>query len=164
MLRPETVPDDLLVVVRATPADREVAIATIADDAEESARIYVVAEADTIVILHGVSVFAHRNDVDVADVLRRFPFAPAYVAATVGRLRAGGFAVFPTGANVDHFDLQLVPARTVDDGPADRPSLVAAARRVLETPVNPGRILPTLAPRRSHDRTRHEPLVCAPGE
>jgi hypothetical protein len=114
------------------PSDRAVAVAAITDDAEESARVYVVAEADTNVILHGVSVFAHRNGVDVNDVLRRFPFAPSYVTATVGRVRDEGFEVLATGANVDHFDIQLIPARTVDDGPADRRSLVAAASRVLD--------------------------------
>ena len=132
MVRPDGPADDLLVVVRATPADRELAVAKIAEDAEESARVYVVAEGDTTVILHGVSVFAHRQGVEIADVLRRFPFAPFYAATTVGRLRAAGFPVLPTGGNLDHSDAQLVPSRTVEEGSAGADNLAEAAARMLD--------------------------------
>ena len=132
MLRAEDPPDDLLVVVRATPDDRRLAAVEIAHDAAESALVYVVADGDAHVILHGVSVFAWRGGVDAAEVLRRFPFAPRYVAVTVGTLRAARFPVLPTGANPDHFDVQLVPGRSPDDGSADAEQLADAARRMLE--------------------------------
>ena len=131
-MRPDDPPDDLFVVVRATPSRRDVAAAKIAEDAEESARVYAVVDGDGTVILHGVSVFAHRGDVDVADVLRRFPFAPSYVTTTVGALRGAGFPVLATGANPDHFDVQLVPGRPVEHGSADHATVVEAARRLLD--------------------------------
>ena len=84
MVRPEGSPDELLVVVRATPANRDVAVAKIADDAEKSARVYVVAEREAMVVLHGGSVCAHRDGVALVDLLRRFPVS----SARVGHRRA----------------------------------------------------------------------------
>ena len=132
MLRAEDPPDDLLVVVRATPGDRQLAEIKIAEDAAASALVYVVTDGAEQVILHGVSVFAWRDGVDAAEVLRRVPFAPSCGAVTVGALRVAGFPVLPTGANPDHFDVQLVARRSPADGPADAERLADAARRLLE--------------------------------
>jgi hypothetical protein len=40
--------------------------------------------------------------------------------------------VLPTGANPDHFDVQLVPGRDVESGPADLDTLIGAAARLLD--------------------------------
>lgn len=109
LVRAGETPHDLLLVVRATPADRSGAVNEIAEDAELSARQYVVEDASGITnMLFGVSVFAHRTGVAIVDVLARFVGAASYFEVTVGALRAGGFEVLPTGANVDHFDIQLL--------------------------------------------------------
>jgi hypothetical protein len=132
MLRDEAPPDDLLVVLRATPSDVDEAISEIADDAGESANVYVVTIDGRTELLHGVSVFAQRDGVGVNLVLERFAYAPRYCSARVGDLRGAGFEVLPTGANPDHFDVQLIPSRSVDGGPADRVSLLGAARRMVQ--------------------------------
>ena len=61
MLRTEGPPDDLLVVVRATQDDRQLAEVEIAHDGAESALVYVVADGDAQVIVHGVSVFTRQE-------------------------------------------------------------------------------------------------------
>lgn len=102
-------PHDLVLVVRATPADRDAAIAAMAEDAGLSARQYMVETTPGArEVLYGVSVFARRPGVDVATVVDRFIGAATYVEVTVGALRAAGFEVYPTGSNVDHFDIQLI--------------------------------------------------------
>ncbi len=53
-----------------------------------------------------------------------------------------GFEVLPTGANLDHFDVQLVPGRSVADGPADPAALVSAARLMIQVA---GELLPNPA-------------------
>jgi hypothetical protein len=132
MLRAEPPPDDLLVVLRATPLDVDQAVAEIAEDAGESASVYVVTFDDRTELLHGVSVFAQRDGIGVNLVLERFAYAPTYCSARVGDLRRAGFDVLPTGANRDHFDVQLIPGRSVDDRPADRVALLGAARRMVQ--------------------------------
>jgi hypothetical protein len=59
-------------------------------------------------VLYGVSVLGCTGDTERIDLLRRFPRAPAYVEARVGRLREAGFEVIPTGTDIHHFDVQLV--------------------------------------------------------
>lgn len=127
MVRTEEPPDDLIVVVRATPADPEIALEEIVADAAGSADVYLLEINGRSEILHGVSVFAHRDGTDVVAVLERFPFAPTYAAVTVGTLRAAGFEVLPTGANPDHYDVQLVGGLTEESGAAERTELHRAA-------------------------------------
>ncbi len=124
-------PHDLLVVIRAAPSDHNDAVDDIAEDAELSARNYTVETADgRREILHGVSVFARGPGVDVAVILDRFIGAPAYLEVAVGVVRAAGFEVYATGANPDHFDIQLIP-RPGDDMIASRDELRDAATRLL---------------------------------
>lgn len=114
----EEVPDDTVLVVRATPGDREQAVRSIAEDAGLSGEIYVIELVDGYrEVLHGVSVFARRPGVTVSEVLARFPVAPCYLETSSGRLRAAGFPVHPTGTNPDHYDVQLV-TRSERDRPA----------------------------------------------
>ena len=132
MLRAEAPPDDLLVVLRATPSDVDEAVTQAVKDAAGSALTYLVVIEGRAEILHGVSVFAHRDGVDARVVLHRFAFAPMYCAALVGVLRRAGFAVLPTGANVDHFDVQLVSGRSDEQGPVDQFTLASAAQLMIE--------------------------------
>ncbi len=105
-------------------------------DARYSGDTYALARTDgEREILYGVSVFAIRGDTTAADVLERFSASPNYLAVAVGKLRSAGFEVVATGANPDHFDVQLVrgvpadaPARTVDD--AELASRAAALLRL----------------------------------
>jgi hypothetical protein len=132
LVRSAAPPDDLLVVIRATPNDRSAAIDAIVATAAESAGTYVVTTPDgRVEVLVGVSVFALRPGVDPLDVLGRFPHAPAYAASTVGALRGAGFPVIPTGANPDHFDVQLIPDRPEGSEPG-APELRDAATRLLD--------------------------------
>lgn len=141
VLRPAETPDDLLVVIRATPASRDAALSSIAADARLSSKVYCVAVADHRVVLYGVSVFAHRRGTELAEVLARFPGAPAYVQARVGVLRAAGFEVLPTGTNPEHFDVQLISHVEEGAREPDDIDLFAAAVRLLdaagETRPNP---------------------------
>lgn len=83
---------DLLLVIRATPADREDAVVEMVEGAELSARQDVVeAATGSREVLYGVSVFARRPGVDVAAVVDRFIGAPAYFEVAIGALRAAGF-------------------------------------------------------------------------
>jgi hypothetical protein len=111
MLRADAVADDLVVVVRAAPASVEDAINDIAVDALESGQTYVVQnERGEREPLFGVSVFALRAGVPLIELLSRFDEAPSYLEAQVGALQSARFVVLPTGANVDHFDVQLLRA------------------------------------------------------
>lgn len=132
LLRADEPPNDLLVVIRATPADRELAIDEMVEDAELSSYQFVVeAVPGARELLYGVSVLARPPGVDVSAVIDRFSGAPAYIEATVGALRAAGFAVLPTGANLDHFDIQLVDGIREQDAPSGTEILRHAAARVL---------------------------------
>ncbi|HUP71343.1 MAG TPA: hypothetical protein VM142_16240 [Acidimicrobiales bacterium] len=132
LLRTDEPPHDLLVVIRATPADREAAIDEMVEDAELSSRQYVVeAIPKAREVLYGVSVFARRPGDDVAAVIDRFTGAPAFIEITIGALRASDFEALPTGANVDHFDIQLIAGIREQDPPAKTDSLRQAAARVL---------------------------------
>lgn len=114
----------------------------IAEDAAESANVYVITIGGRTELLHGVSVFAQRDGIGVNLVLERFAYAPRYCAARVGDLRRAGFEVLPTGANLDHFDVQLVPGRSVEDGPADPTALARAALLMIQVA---GELLPNPA-------------------
>jgi hypothetical protein len=142
MLRAEPPPDDLLVVLRASPTDVDEAVDEVAEDAEESANVYVVTISGRTELLHGVSVFAQRDGLGANLVLERFAYAPRYCSARVGDLRRMGFEILPTGANLDHFDVQLVPGRSVEDGPADPTALLSAARLMIQVA---GELLPNPA-------------------
>ena len=128
MLRSGDVPGDLVVVIRATLATRAEAVADIAKDARVSADTYVVGQGDEVELLYGVSVFARRPG--PRDVLERFVEAPTYLEVTVGVVRAAGFSVLPTGANPDHFDVQLVSGRP-ESQPAPEHDVAAAAARLV---------------------------------
>jgi hypothetical protein len=108
MVRPGPPPGDLVVVLRATPGSLEVAIEEVAAAALQSAAVYVVEDGPGRYLLFGVSVFAVPAGGTPAHVLDRFAAAPSYVEATVGALRVAGFPVIPTGANPDHYDVQLL--------------------------------------------------------
>lgn len=125
-------PHDLVLVVRATPADREGAIAAMVEDAGLSAGQYMVETAPgSRGVLYGVSVFARGPGVDVATVVDRFIGAPTYVGVMVGALRAAGFEIYPTGSNVDHFDIQLIGGVGEGDPAASPAEVREAAGRVL---------------------------------
>ena len=131
MVRSEGAPHDLLVVVRATPGVLAAAIDDVVATAAESAGTYVVPrQGGGLEVLFGVSVYALRPGIDPLEVLGRFPYAPAYVAATVGALAVAGFGVLPTGANPDHFDVQLLPGRS-EASAVGAAELRSAAERLL---------------------------------
>lgn len=126
-------PDDLLLVIRATPASRALAVEKIAEDAELSARIYLVElRQGERQLLYGVSVFAHRAGHELTEVLDRFPFAPMFIEAPVGVIRSAGCDVIATGENPDHFDVQLIPGVGERDAPPSRRELRAAAAQLLD--------------------------------
>lgn len=132
LVRSSEPPPDLLLVIRATPADRADAVAEMVEDAELSARQYVVeAVTGTREVLHGVSVFARRPGVDVVTVVDRFIGAPAYFEVAIGALRAAGFEIYATGTNADHFDIQLIGGIHPDDPSASSGAVQEAAARVL---------------------------------
>jgi hypothetical protein len=125
------VPHDLVVVIRASPASRAGAAEDVAEAARVSGEVYVVEHEDGFrEVLYGVSVYARRPGAD-PDVLQRFKTAPAYLAAPVGRLRAAGFPVLPTGTHPDHFDVQLVAGQGEGDPVTDE-TIVAAAWRLVD--------------------------------
>ena len=133
LVRVGEIPDDLLVVIRAMPADRVKGIAEMVDSAILSAGRYVVEGEDEIrELLYGVSVFAQREGQELIDVLYRFPAAPMFVAATVGVIRRRGFQVLPTGHNTDHFDVQLISRVTEADLPPAENDVRTAVNRLLE--------------------------------
>lgn len=132
LVRAGETPHDLLLVIRATPADREAAVDEMVEDAELSARQYVVeAVSGSREVLYGVSVFARRPGVGIAAVLDRFTGAPAYLEVAAGVLRGAGFEVYPTGTNADHFDVQLIGGVREDDPAASSSDLHQAAVQVL---------------------------------
>jgi len=97
-----------VVVLRATPGSVEAAIDDIADAALRSAGVYVIEDGAERHLLFGVSVFALPAGGTPVDVLVRFDTAPTYIASTIGALREAGLRVIPTGANPDHYDVQLL--------------------------------------------------------
>lgn len=112
MLRDEPPADDALVVFRATAADRDRAVRNALQDAVDSAATYVVVRPDgNREILYGISVFARREGAEVADVLRRFTGSPFFLTLAAGDIRQAGFELVPTGSNLDHYDVQLLPGR-----------------------------------------------------
>lgn len=132
LVRAAEEPHDVLLVIRAAPADREAAVDAMVEDAELSARQYVVEVVPgSREVLYGVSVFARRPGDEVAAVLDRFTGAPAYLEVAVGDLRGAGFGVYPTGANSDHFDVQLIGGLREGDPGASASDLRDAAVHVL---------------------------------
>ena len=135
-MRSEEAPHDLVVVVRASPANRVAAAEEMAAAAVLSAEAYVIERDDGFrELLYGVSVYARRPGAD-PDVLERFSATPAYLAAAVGRLRAAGFPVLPTGTHPDHFDVQLASGHD-EVAPATEEAIAAAARRLTEIAGDP---------------------------
>ncbi len=132
LVRPEDVPDDLLLVIRAMPAQRSAAVEEMVDRAQLSASVYVVEQSGRRHLLYGASVFARRSGGDATDVLRRFPRAPMFVEAPVGTVRAAGFEVVPTGTDADHFDVQLIAGVAEPDVLPSEAELRAAATRLLD--------------------------------
>lgn len=128
MVRPGPPPDDLVVVLRATPGALQEAIADIAAAAIRSAAVYVVEKAGARHLLFGVSVFAVADGGNRRDVLLRFDTAPTYAQATVGALRSAGFRVIPTGGNLEHYDVQLVDGVAEEDDTGSAEVMMAAAR------------------------------------
>lgn len=129
LIRSDGPPDDLMMVIRATPNSRTEAAADIADSASLSAHVYIIELAEGVRhLLFGVSVFAHPDDQDVSTVLDRFAAAPMFVEASVGVLRRAGFEVLPTGENTSHYDIQLLGGVTEDQQmPSDEVIRAAAA-------------------------------------
>lgn len=128
MVRPGPPPEELVVVLRATPGAIDEALVNITDAALQSAAVYVVEEGGARHVLFGVSVFAVPHGATPLDILIRFDAAPAYVEATVGALRSAGFGVIPTGGNLDHFDVQLLACVGEDDVRGSAEVRMAAAR------------------------------------
>ena len=132
MIRDEPAPADTSVLVRAAAASVAATVEDMVVDAVASSGLYVVeVEGLGLEVLYGSSFFARRPGISVETVLRRFPDAPCYLESSVGRLRAAGFNVLPTGTNADHFDVQLVAGRSPDVSPLLRAEVVAAARRLV---------------------------------
>jgi hypothetical protein len=124
------VPHDLVVVIRAAPGTLDAAADDIAEAARVSAEVYVIQHEDGFrELLYGVSVYARRPGAD-PDVLQWFSQAPTYLEAPVGRLRAAGFPVLPTGSHADHFDVQLAAGHGEED-PATEEAITAAAWRLV---------------------------------
>lgn len=111
LLRDGDVLADDVIVVRAAPVDPRRAIRNIVDDAHDSGSTYVVAHDAGLEILHGISVFARRPGVRTAELMVRFRLSPSILEASAGALRGGGFELWATGTNPDHYDVQLVPGR-----------------------------------------------------
>lgn len=130
MVRQGEEPGDLVVVVRAAPATVAETVEDMVTAAEFSAEAYVVERHDgRRELLYGISVYARRPDAG-ADLLRRFSASPCYFEVSVGLLTAAGFPVLPTGADPDHYDVQLVPGRLERD-PADSALVTRAASRLV---------------------------------
>jgi hypothetical protein len=133
LVRVGEVPDDVLVVIRAMPADRVRGLEEMVDSAILSADMYVIEGADGgRELLYGVSVFAQPEGQELTDVLLRFPAAPMFAATSVGVIRGCGFEAYPTGSNADHFDVQLISGVTEADAPASEDDVRAAVLRLLE--------------------------------
>jgi hypothetical protein len=135
LVRHDPPPDDLVVLVRATGPDRDQTVADMVRDARYSGDTYAIERPDgDREVLFGVSVFAIPRGSTVADVLEQFATSSHYLAVTIGALRAAGFTAIPTGANPDHFDVQLV-AGIAADGPAPAitdADLAAKAKALVE--------------------------------
>jgi hypothetical protein len=131
-VRDEPLAADTLVVLRAAAADMQRTVRNAVTDATESGLTYVIVRNDgTREILYSISVFAQRDGRSVAETLRTFSWAPRYLRFTVGEIRAPGFDIVATGANPDHFDVQLLPGRTDSDAAPLAEELQSAAARLL---------------------------------
>lgn len=108
MLRGEQPPDDLVLVIRAAEFTEMATVDTMVDDALVSADSYVVVTNGQTEILFGISVFARPADPMAPQPMERFSRAPTFLEVPVGVIREAGFAVYPTGINPQHFDVQLV--------------------------------------------------------
>lgn len=131
MLRQGAEPDDLVLVIRATPATLEDAVEEVVVRALVSADTYIVDCGRGRELLYGVSVFARRHGVEPREVLARFSHAPTYLELTVGAIRACGLPVLPTGENPDHFDIQLVPGLGEGERAASPAALEEATSRLF---------------------------------
>lgn len=132
MVREGETPNDLVLLIRASPATRSESVADLVADATRSGRLYVLTDASgRREVLFGVSVFARRPGVAPIEVLARFDAAPAYLEASVRKLREAGFGVVPTGVNPDHYDIQLVGGQREDDL-EPLAAIRAAAERLVE--------------------------------
>ncbi len=132
MLRDGEPPDDMTLLIRATPSSVDEAVLDISEDALDSADIYEVERPGGRVALYGVSVFARPPGAGAGDLLRRFASSPFYLEATVSQLRTAGFEVLPTGTNPDHFDVLLVDGRSPTAPLIARVEVELAARRLVE--------------------------------
>jgi len=138
MVRPGPPPDDVVLVLRATPGSVETALSDLAAAALQSAAAYVVEDGPARYLLFGVSVFAVPAGGTSADVLGRFAAAPSYAEATVGTLREAGFQVIPTGGNPDHYDVQLLDRVVENDNRAAAAVRMAAMRMLAAAgPLRP---------------------------
>jgi hypothetical protein len=97
LIRLEEPPDELMLVIRATPESRSAAVEEMVDRALLSAGVYVVERQERRELLYGVSVFAHRRDEGAAGILERLRAAPMFVEAPVGVIAAAVLEVIPTG-------------------------------------------------------------------
>lgn len=132
MLRPGPPPGATMLLIRATPASVDEAVLDIAESALDSADTYNVdLPHGSRVALYGVSVLGRPPAVGPSEPLRRFAAAPFYIEASVRDVRAAGFEVLPTGANPDHFDIQLIADRLPDDPLVPLTEVEAAARRLI---------------------------------
>ena len=95
--RGDETPDDLVLVIRASPATRPECIADLVADAVRSGRVYAVAgSSGRRQVLFGVSVFARRPGVAPIEVLARFDAAPAYLEGRSGPNTPGEVPVRPS--------------------------------------------------------------------
>ncbi|HUP75646.1 MAG TPA: hypothetical protein VM282_21590 [Acidimicrobiales bacterium] len=132
LIRDEPLAGDALVVLRAAAADRSRTLRNAIADATESGLTYVIVRADgTREVLYGLSVFAQRSDRTVADTLRTFTWAPHFLRFTAGEIRAGGFELFATGANPDHYDIAVLPGRSEHDPTPTPAELLEAVDHLL---------------------------------
>jgi hypothetical protein len=133
MLRNEPPPNDLTVLLRAGAATATETLADMVLDARFTAAVYDIERGGDREALFGISVFAQRVGRRVDDVLERFPSAPTYLVTTVGVVRRLGFVVLASGANPDHYDVQLVDG--VDGASVETVTddmIAATARRLLD--------------------------------
>ncbi len=133
LLRAGDLPSDATLLIRATPASVDAAVTDLAAGALDSAEIYEVELPDgRRVSLYAVSVFSRPGGADPNELLRRFPRAPCYLEASVAAVRSAGFAVLPTGATPEHYDILLVGSGAPVRVSPSMAELTSAARRLVE--------------------------------
>lgn len=132
MVRDGSPPDDLVLLIRATPSTIAETVRDIAESALDSADTYVVDHSDVgRVVLYGVSVFARQPGTEPAELLGRFAASPRYLETSVGAVRSAGFGVLPTGPNPAHFDVLLIGDRTEPEGLLSLEEVELTARRLV---------------------------------